>query len=192
MMQGFGVNTYVLINAKGERFFVKFHMIPELGVHSLVWDEALKIGGQDPGMLFRSYSKVLAESSFLDFHRKDLNEAIENGCFPKWTFAIQVIEEKDEHKFDFDILDATKVWPEELVPVQPIGEFVLHRTVDEFFPEVEQVAFCTGHVVPGIGFSDDPLLQGRNFSYFDTQISRLGINWEQASCLIRHSTPKRP
>lgn len=162
MMQGFGVNTYTLVNSEGERFFVKFHMIPELGVHSLVWDEALKIGGQDP-----------------DFHRKDLNEAIESGCYPKWTFAIQVIEEKNEHNFDFDILDATKVWPEELVPIQPIGEFELNRTVEEFFPEVEQIAFCTSHVVPGIGFSDDPLLQGRNFSYFDTQISRLGINWEQ-------------
>ena len=121
-----------------------------------------------------------------DFHRKDLEEAINNGCFPKWTFAIQTIEEKDEHKFDFDILDATKIWPEELVPLEPIGELVLNRTVDEFFPEVEQVAFCTSHVVPGIGFSDDPLLQGRNFSYFDTQITRLGINWEQvyASCLF--------
>ena len=108
-----------------------------------------------------------------------MEEAINNGCFPKWTFAIQTIEEKDEHKFDFDILDATKIWPEELVPLEPIGELVLNRTVDEFFPEVEQVAFCTSHVVPGIGFSDDPLLQGRNFSYFDTQITRLGINWEQ-------------
>jgi catalase len=120
---------------------------------------------------------------FPDFHRKDLEEAITNGCFPKWTFAIQTIEEKDEHKFDFDILDATKIWPEELVPLERIGELVLNRTVDEFFPEVEQVAFCTSHVVPGIGFSDDPLLQGRNFSYFDTQITRLGINWEQVSKL---------
>ncbi|KAM6500925.1 Catalase-like domain containing protein [Amanita muscaria] len=162
MMQGFGVNTYTLLNNKGERHFVKFHLIPELGVHSLVWDEALKISGQDP-----------------DFHRKDLNEAIQNGCPPKWTFAIQVIEELRENDFDFDILDATKIWPEELVPLQAIGELVLDRTVDEFFPEVEQVAFCTSHVVPGIGFSDDPLLQGRNFSYFDTQISRLGVNWEQ-------------
>lgn len=114
-----------------------------------------------------------------DFHRKDLHEAIDNGCPPKWTFAIQVIEEKHEHDFDFDILDATKVWPEELVPLIEVGEFVLNRTVDEFFAETEQVAFCTSHIVPGIGFSDDPLLQGRNFSYFDTQISRLGINWEQ-------------
>jgi catalase len=117
--------------------------------------------------------------SHTDFHRKDLNEAIENGIYPKWTFAIQVLEEKQEHDFDFDILDATKVWPEELVPLIEIGELVLNREVDEFFPEVEQVAFCTSHVVPGIGFSDDPLLQGRNFSYFDTQITRLGLNWEQ-------------
>ncbi|KAF9243856.1 catalase-like domain-containing protein [Melanogaster broomeanus] len=162
MMQGFGVNTYTLLNDKGERHFVKFHFIPELGVHSLVWDEALKIGGQDP-----------------DFHRKDLNEAIENGAFPKWKLAIQTIPEAHEHDFDFDILDATKVWPEELVPLEEIGELVLNRVVDEFFPETEQVAYCTSHVVPGIGFSDDPLLQGRNFSYFDTQVSRLGINFQE-------------
>ncbi|KAI0768579.1 catalase [Trametes elegans] len=162
MMQGFGVNTFTLINAQGKRFFVKFHWIPELGVHSLMWDEALKIGGQDP-----------------DFHRKDLEEAIVNGAFPKWFFGIQVVPEERENDFDFDILDATKVWPEELVPVEVIGEMVLNRTVDEYFPETEQVAFCTAHVVPGIGFSDDPLLQGRNFSYFDTQISRLGVNWQQ-------------
>ncbi|KAG6900665.1 hypothetical protein C0993_005898 [Termitomyces sp. T159_Od127] len=162
MMQGFGVNTFTLINANGERHFVKFHFIPELGVHSLVWDEALKIAGQDP-----------------DFHRKDLYEAIENGCPPKWTFAIQTIAEKDEHNFDFDILDATKIWPEELVPLKTIGEMVLNRTVNEFFPETEQVAFCTSHIVPGIGFSDDPLLQTRNFSYFDTQITRLGVNFQQ-------------
>lgn len=162
MMQGFGVNTYTLINDKGERHFVKFHMTPELGVHSLVWDEALKICGQDP-----------------DFHRKDLAEAIHAGAPPKWTFSIQVIPEADEHNFEFDILDATKIWPEELVPKIDIGEFVLNRTVDEYFSEVEQVAFCTSHIVPGIGFSDDPLLQGRNFSYFDTQLSRLGVNWEQ-------------
>jgi len=162
MMQGFGVNTYTLLNAEGKRFFVKFHWIPELGVHSLMWDEALKLCGQDP-----------------DFHRKDLQEAIENGAPAKWEFAIQVIPEADEHKFEFDILDATKIWPEDLVPLQRIGEMVLDRTVDEYFPEVEQVAFCTSHVVPGIGFSDDPLLQGRNFSYFDTQISRLGVNWQE-------------
>jgi len=162
MVQGFGVNTYTLQNAKGERHFVKFHFVPELGVHSLVWDEALKICGQDP-----------------DFHRKDLHEAIDNGVYPKWTMRIQVIPEADEHKFDFDILDATKIWPEELVPLIDVGELVLNRTVDEYFPETEQVAFCTSHIVPGIGFSDDPLLQGRNFSYFDTQITRLGINWEE-------------
>ncbi|KAL1951807.1 hypothetical protein VTO73DRAFT_956 [Trametes versicolor] len=162
MMQGFGVNTFTLLNARGERFFVKFHWLPELGVHSLMWDEALKIAGQDP-----------------DFHRKDLEEAISTGAYPKWQFGIQVIPEARENDFDFDILDATKVWPEELVPVEIIGEMVLNRTVDEYFPETEQVAFCTAHVVPGIGFSDDPLLQGRNFSYFDTQLSRLGINWQQ-------------
>ena len=115
----------------------------------------------------------------LDFHRKDLEEAIQTGAYPKWQFAIQTIPESREHDFDFDILDATKVWPEELVPLEVIGEMVLNRTVDEYFPEVEQVAFCTSHVVPGIGFSDDPLLQGRNFSYFDTQITRLGVNWEE-------------
>lgn len=114
-----------------------------------------------------------------DFHRKDLNEAIMTGAYPKWTFGIQVIPESAEHDFDFDVLDATKIWPEELVPMQIIGELVLNRVVDEYFTETEQVAFCTAHVVPGIGLSDDPLLQGRNFSYFDTQITRLGINWEE-------------
>lgn len=162
MMQGFGVNTFTLINAKGERSFVKFIFTPELGVHSLVWDEALKLAGQDP-----------------DFHRKDLMEAIENGAYPKWKFGIQVIPESKEHDFDFDILDATKVWPEELVPVRYIGQLELNRNVDEFFTETEQVAFCTSHIVPGIGFSDDPLLQGRNFSYHDTQLSRLGVNWQE-------------
>ncbi|KAM0246134.1 hypothetical protein ACHAP5_004916 [Fusarium lateritium] len=162
MMQGFGVNTYTLINDKGKRSFVKFHWTPELGVHSLVWDEALKLAGQDP-----------------DFHRKDLEEAIENGAFPKWKFGIQVLEESREHEFDFDILDATKVWPEDLIPVRYIGELELNRTVDEYFTQTEQVAFCTSHLVPGIGHSDDPLLQGRNFSYQDTQLSRLGINWEE-------------
>jgi catalase len=162
MMQGFGVNTYTLKNAKGERHFVKFHFTPELGVHSLVWDEALKLAGQDP-----------------DFHRKDLMEAIDNGVFPKWKFGIQVIPESQEHDFEFDILDATKVWPEDLIPVRYIGELELNRNIDEFFTQTEQVAFCTGHLVPGIGFSDDPLLQGRNFSYADTQLSRLGVNWQE-------------
>ncbi|CAM1505032.1 Fc.00g106690.m01.CDS01 [Cosmosporella sp. VM-42] len=162
MMQGFGVNTFTLENAKGERHFVKFHFTPELGVHSLVWDEALKIAGQDP-----------------DFHRKDLMEAIDNGVFPKWKFGIQTIPESQENDFDFDILDATKVWPEDLIPVRYIGELELNRNVDEYFTQTEQVAFCTSHIVPGIGFSDDPLLQGRNFSYFDTQLSRLGVNWQE-------------
>ncbi|KAK4083746.1 uncharacterized protein Triagg1_1408 [Trichoderma aggressivum f. europaeum] len=162
MMQGFGVNTYTLTNAAGVRSFVKFHFTPELGVHSLVWDEALKLAGQDP-----------------DFHRKDLMEAIDNGVYPKWKFGIQVIDESNEDDFDFDILDATKVWPEDLVPIRYIGELELNKNVDEFFTQTEQVAFCTSHVVPGIGFSDDPLLQGRNFSYTDTQLSRLGTNWQE-------------
>jgi catalase len=162
MMQGFGVNTFTLTNARGERSFVKFIFTPELGVHSLVWDEALKLAGQDP-----------------DFHRKDLWEAIENGAPPKWKFGIQVIPEAEEHKYEFDILDATKVWPEDVVPVRYIGELELNRNPDEYFTEVEQVAFCTNHLVPGIGFSNDPLLQGRNFSYFDTQLSRLGFNWQE-------------
>ncbi len=179
MMQGFGVNTFTLHKLDGEQFFVKFHWIPELGVNSLVWDEALKLSGQDPG----EFSTSLRDSGMLhnwsDFHRKDLYEAIESGAFPKWKFGIQVIPASMEHDFDFDILDATKIWPEEQVPLEVIGELVLDRTPEEFFPEVEQVAFCTANVVPGIGFSDDPLLQGRNFSYFDTQISRLGVNWQE-------------
>lgn len=162
MMQGFGVNTYSLINKQGKRHFVKFHFTPELGVHSLVWDEALKINGQDP-----------------DFHRKDLMDAIEAGHFPRWKFGIQLIPEEKLDDFEFDPLDATKVWPEELVPIRYIGQLELNRNVDEFFPQTEQVAFCTSHIIPGIDFSDDPLLQGRNFSYFDTQISRLGPNWEE-------------
>lgn len=162
MMQGFGVNTFTLTNDKGERSFVKFIFTPELGVHSFVWDEALKIAGQDP-----------------DFHRKDLWMAIDSGAYPKWKFGIQVIPESKENDFDFDILDATKVWPEDLVPTRYIGTLELNRNPDEFFTQTEQVAFCTSHIVPGIGFSDDPLLQGRNFSYFDTQLSRLGVNWQE-------------
>ncbi|KAF2808393.1 catalase [Mytilinidion resinicola] len=162
MMQGFGVNTYTLLNAKGERNFVKFIFTPELGVHSFVWDEALKLAGQDP-----------------DFHRKDLEEAISAGAFPKWKFGIQVIPEAQEQDFEFDILDATKLWPEELIPIRYIGQLELNRMPDEYFTQVEQLAFCTSHIVPGIGLSDDPLLQGRNFSYQDTQVSRLGINFEE-------------
>ncbi|KAI9728517.1 MAG: catalase A [Cirrosporium novae-zelandiae] len=162
MMQGFGVNTYTLQNAKGKQHLVKFHWTPYLGVHSFVWDEALKISGQDP-----------------DFHRKDLAEAIDSGAYPKWKFGIQTIKMEDMDKFEFDPLDATKVWPEELIPIRYIGEIELNRNPDEYFTQVEQAAFCTNHVVKGIGFSDDPLLQGRNFSYFDTQISRLGVNWQE-------------
>lgn len=129
MMQGFGVNTYVLVNKAGKRHFVKFHWIPHLGVHSLVWDENLKLAGQDP-----------------DFHRKDLMEAIENKAYPKWDFAIQSIPEENQDDFDFDILDATKIWPEDLVPLRIIGELELNRNVDEFFPQTEQAAFCTSHM----------------------------------------------
>ncbi|KAJ5144892.1 hypothetical protein N7448_002284 [Penicillium atrosanguineum] len=162
MMQGFGVNTYSLVNKEGKRNLVKFHFTPELGVHSLVWDEALKIAGQDP-----------------DFHRKDLISAIEAGQFPRWKFGMQILPEEKQDDFDFDPLDATKVWPEELIPIRYIGQLELNRNVDEFFPQTEQAAFCTSHIVPGIDFSNDPLLQGRNFSYFDTQISRLGANWQE-------------
>ncbi|KAK1142314.1 catalase 1 [Aspergillus melleus] len=162
MMQRFGVNIYSLVNAEGKCHFVKFHWTPELGVHSLIWDEAFKIAGQDP-----------------DFHRKDLMDAIDAGQFPKWKFGIQVIPQENKDDFKFDIEDATKIWPEELVPIQYVGELELNRNVDEYFPQTEQVAFCTSHIVPGIDFSNDPLLIGRNFSYFDTQISRLGPNWQE-------------
>ncbi len=157
MMEGFGVHTFRFINDKGKARFVKFHWKPLLGVHSVVWDEAQKISGKDP-----------------DFHRRDLWESIENGDFPEWEFGVQIVEEKDEHKFDFDLLDPTKIIPEELVPVQRIGKLTLNRNPDNFFAETEQVAFHTGHVVPGIDFTNDPLLQGRLFSYTDTQLIRLG------------------
>ena len=157
MMEGFGIHTFRLINAKGKSRFVKFHWKPLLGMHSVLWDEATKISGKDG-----------------DFHRRDLWEAIENGDFPEWEFGIQVVEEKDEHTFDFDLLDPTKLIPEELVPVQRIGRLTLNRNPDNFFAETEQVAFHPGHIVPGIDFTNDPLLQGRLFSYTDTQLSRLG------------------
>ena len=157
MMEGFGVHTFRFINDKGKARFVKFHWKPLLGVHSVVWDEAQKISGKDP-----------------DFHRRDLWEAIENGDYPEWEFGVQIVEEEDEHKFDFDLLDATKIIPEELVPVQRIGKLTLNRNPDNFFAETEQVSFNPGHVVPGIDLSNDPLLQGRLFSYTDTQLIRLG------------------
>ncbi len=157
MMEGFGVHTFRFINSEGKSTFVKFHLKPKLGTHAVVWDEALKISGNDP-----------------DFHRRDLWENIENGNFPEWEFGVQLVPEEDEHKFDFDLLDPTKIIPEELVPVTKIGRLVLNRNPDNFFAETEQVAFHPGHVVPGIDFSNDPLLQGRLFSYTDTQLSRLG------------------
>ncbi len=157
MMEGFGVHTFRLVNEAGKSVFVKFHWKPLLGVHSVAWDEAQIISGKDA-----------------DFHRRDLFDAIEAGAFPEWELGIQVIEEKDEHKFPFDLLDPTKLIPEELVPVQLIGKMVLNRNPDNFFAETEQVAFHPGHLVPGIDFSNDPLLQGRLFSYTDTQLSRLG------------------
>jgi catalase len=157
MMQGFGVHSFRLVNAKGASVFCKFHWKPLLGTHSLVWDEAVKISGADP-----------------DFHRRDLWEAIESGHYPEWELGVQIFSEADAEKFSFDILDATKLIPEELVPVKPIGRMVLNRNPDNFFAETEQVAFCTAHVVPGIDFSNDPLLHGRIHSYVDTQISRLG------------------
>ena len=157
MMEGFGVHTFRFINAEGTSRFVKFHWKPVLGMHSLVWDEAQKISGKDP-----------------DYHRRDLYEAIENGDYPEYEFGIQVVEEKDEQAFDFDLLDPTKIIPENVVPVRRIGKLVLNRNPDNFFAETEQVAFHPGHIVPGIDFSADPLLQGRLFSYLDTQLIRLG------------------
>jgi catalase len=157
MMEGFGVHTFRFINEQGKSRFVKFHWKPVLGMHSVVWDEALKISGNDP-----------------DFHRRDLFEAIDSGAFPEWEFGVQIVEEKDERRFDFDLLDPTKLIPEELVPVKLIGKLTLNRNVDNYFAETEQVAFHPGHIVPGIDFSNDPLLQGRLFSYTDTQLSRLG------------------
>lgn len=157
MMEGFGVHTFRFVNAEGKAHFVKFHWKPKLGVHSLVWDEAQKISGKDP-----------------DFHRRDLWEAIENGEFVEFELGVQLIDEKDEFMFDFDILDPTKIWPEEQVPVKIIGKMTLNRNVDNVFAETEQVAFHPGHVVPGIDFTNDPLLQGRLFSYTDTQLIRLG------------------
>jgi catalase len=157
MMQGFGVHTFRLVNAEGRGTFVKFHWTPKLGTHSLVWEEAQAISGKDP-----------------DFNRRDLWEAIEAGQFPEYELGLQIIPESDEHAFDFDLLDPTKIVPEERVPVTPVGRMVLDRNPENFFAETEQVAFCVGNVVPGIGFTDDPLLQARLFSYLDTQLTRLG------------------
>lgn len=156
-MEGFGVHTFRFINDEGKAHFVKFHFKPKLGVHSVAWDEAQKISGVDP-----------------DFHKRDLWESIESGNFPEWDFGVQLIPEEDEDKFDFDLLDPTKMIPEEEVPVEIFGTLTLNRNPDNFFAETEQVAFHPGHLVPGIDFTNDPLLQGRLFSYTDTQLSRLG------------------
>lgn len=159
MMEGFGVHTYKLINDKGDVHFVKFHFKPKLGVHSVAWDEAQRISGKDS-----------------DFHRRDLLDAILEGNYPEWEMGVQVIPAKDEHKFEFDILDPTKLIPEEIVPVEIIGTITLNKVPDNFFAEVEQVAFSPANIVSGIDFSDDPLLQGRIFSYTDTQLHRLGTS----------------
>ena len=156
-MQGFGVHTFRMIDAQGTSRFVKFHWRPLSGVYSLLWDEAQKLAGKDA-----------------DFHRRTLWEDIESGDYPEWELGVQVVEEADEHSFDFDLLDPTKIIPEEQVPVRPIGKLTLNRNPDNFFAETEQAAFHPGHIVPGIDFSNDPLLQGRLFSYTDTQLLRLG------------------
>ncbi|CAH6635994.1 catalase HPII [Pseudocitrobacter vendiensis] len=156
-MEGFGIHTFRLINAEGKATFVRFHWKPVAGKASLLWDESQKLTGRDP-----------------DFHRRDLWEAIEAGDYPEYELGLQLIPEEDEFKFDFDLLDPTKLIPEELVPVQLVGKMVLNRNPDNFFAENEQAAFHPGHIVPGLDFSNDPLLQGRLFSYTDTQISRLG------------------
>ena len=158
MMQGFGVHSFRLINAKGETHLCKFHWTPLQGTYSLVWDEAVKVAGADP-----------------DFHRRDLWEAIESGNFPEWELGLQVFTEEQAAQFGvFDVLDPTKIVPEELVPVRPVGKLVLDRNPDNFFAETEQVAFCLAHLVPGIDFTNDPLMQGRIHSYIDTQLTRLG------------------
>ncbi|MEO6529089.1 MAG: catalase [Gemmatimonadaceae bacterium] len=156
-MQGFGVHSYRLVNAEGDSVFVKFHWNPKQGTHSLVWDESAKIQGADA-----------------DFHRRDLWEAIEAGEYPEWELGFQIFTEEQAEQFSFDVLDATKIIPEELIPVTPVGRLTLNRNPDNFFAETEQVAFCTAHVIPGIDFSNDPLLAGRIHSYVDTQITRLG------------------
>lgn len=172
MMEGFGIHTFRLINAKGKSTFVKFHWKPKLGMQSTVWDEALKLQAADN-----------------DFHRRDLYEAIENGDFPEWELGMQLFDQKTADKLPYDVLDATKLIPEEVVPVTIVGRMVLNRNPDNFFAETEQVAYCPANIVPGIDFTNDPLLQGRLFSYLDTQKSRLGTaNFNQ----IPINAPKCP
>jgi len=157
MMQGFGVHSFRFIDKNGKSRFVKFHWTPVLGTHRLVWDETQKIAGKDP-----------------DFNRRDLWEAIEEGHYPEYELGVQIVEEENEHAFDFDLLDSTKIIPEDEVPLIPIGKMTLNRNPDNFHAETEQVAFHVGNVVPGIDFTNDPLIQGRLFSYLDTQLIRLG------------------
>ncbi|GGI81809.1 catalase [Polymorphobacter multimanifer] len=172
MMQGFGVHTFRLVDAEGKSTFVKFHWTPKLGLQSVIWDEAVKINGADP-----------------DFHRRDLYNAIDNGDYPEWELGVQLFSEEEAAGFDFDHLDSTKLIPEEVVPLRVIGRLVLDRNPANVHAETEQVAFCTQNLVPGIDFSDDPLLHGRNFSYLDTQLSRLGsVNFNQ----IPINAPKCP
>ena len=156
-MEGFGVHTFRLVNAVGKSTFVKFHWKPKLGMQSMVWNEAVKINGADP-----------------DFHRRDLWNSIQSGDFPEWELGLQLFDEAFAKQFDFDVLDATKLIPEEILPIRIVGRLVFDRVVNNFFAETEQVAFCTSNIVPGIDFSNDPLLAGRNFSYLDTQLKRLG------------------
>ncbi|WFE76559.1 catalase [Roseinatronobacter sp. S2] len=156
-MEGFGVHSFRFVNADGKSTFVKFHWKPRQGLQSVLWDEAVKINGADP-----------------DFHRRDLWNAINSGDYPEWDLAVQLFDDDFADRFDFDILDPTKIIPEEDVPLRVVGRLVLNRNVDNFFAETEQVAFCTQNIVPGVDFSNDPLLQGRNFSYLDTQLKRLG------------------
>jgi catalase len=163
MMEGFGVNTFRLINAAGEATLVKFHWRPKLGTQSTCWDEAVKIAGADP-----------------DYHRRDLFDAIDKGDFPEWDFGVQLLTQEQADTLPFDILDATKLIPEELYPIRVVGKMTLNRNPDNFFAETEQVAFLPTNIPPGIDFSEDPLLQGRLFSYQDTQLSRLGtVNFHQ-------------
>ncbi len=156
-MEGFGVHTFRLVDAAGKSTYVKFHWKPKQGMQSVIWNEALKINGADP-----------------DFHRRDLWDAISQGEYPEWELGMQLFDDEWADSFGFDVLDATKLIPEEDLPVRRVGRLVLDRVVDNFFAETEQVAFCTQNIVPGIDFTNDPLLQGRNFSYLDTQLKRLG------------------
>jgi catalase len=171
-MEGFGVHTFRLINASGRSSFVKFHWKPKLGLQSVLWNEAVKINGADP-----------------DFHRRDLWNALNAGDYPEWELGMQLFDEKFAEAFEFDVLDATKLIPEEQIPVRKVGRLVLNRPVDNFFAETEQVAFCTQNIIPGVDFSNDPLLQGRNFSYLDTQLKRLG---SPNFTFLPINAPKRP